>query len=102
MKNEIQNTVSGGFMALHRLREPSDVRVVSQLFAEELPSGDFLSLCRGPPVQQFHTQSQGNELQVFSKVPRSEPDDKYQTHGAKDVPTSAKAKCWVENTCEIW
>jgi hypothetical protein len=37
MKNEIQDTVSWGFMALHRLREPADVRAIAELFDAQLP-----------------------------------------------------------------
>ena len=37
IKNEIQNTVSGGFMALHRLRTPEHVQAMSELYAHELP-----------------------------------------------------------------
>ena len=37
-KNHIQNTVSGGFMALHRLRSPAgDVQAVSEMFGVLLP-----------------------------------------------------------------
>jgi hypothetical protein len=37
MHRQIPNTISGGFMALHRLREQTDVQAVTEIFAHELP-----------------------------------------------------------------
>jgi len=37
LQTQIQNTVSGGFMALHRLREQADVNAISEIYACELP-----------------------------------------------------------------
>jgi hypothetical protein len=37
MHRQIQNTISGGFMVLHRLREQTDVQAVTEIFAHELP-----------------------------------------------------------------
>jgi hypothetical protein len=68
MKNEIQNTASCGFMALHRLREPSDVRVISQLFAEELPSGDFLSFAQ---AHQFNSFVRNRKAMNFKCSPKA-------------------------------
>jgi hypothetical protein len=68
MKNEIQNTASGGFMALHRLREPTDVRVISQLFAEDLPSGDLLSLAQ---AHQFNNFIRDRKAMNFQCSPKS-------------------------------
>ena len=55
-------------MALHRLREPSDVRVVSQMFAEQLPSGDFLSLAQ---AHQFNSFIRNRKAMNFKCSPKA-------------------------------
>ncbi len=55
-------------MALHRLREPTDVRVISQLFAEDLPSGDLLSLAQ---AHQFNNFIRDRKAMNFQCSPKS-------------------------------
>jgi hypothetical protein len=68
MKNEIQNTASGGFMALHRLREPGDVRVIAQLFADDLPGDDRLSLAQ---AHEFNNFIRNRKAMNFKCSPKS-------------------------------
>ena len=54
IKNEIKNTISGGFMALHRLRAPAEVQAVSELFAHELPhAAQHVSLVQAKQFNDF-------------------------------------------------
>jgi hypothetical protein len=69
MKNEIQNTVSGGFMALHRLREQADIQAVSQLFAAELPmQAKRLSFVQ---ARQFNEFVKNRRAMQFKCPPKS-------------------------------
>jgi hypothetical protein len=77
MKNEIQNTVSGGFMALHRLREQADVQAVTQLFAGELPmKAQRLSFVE---ARQFNEFVKNRRAMQF-KCPAKSIDPNQQTN----------------------
>jgi hypothetical protein len=69
MKNEIQNTISGGFMALHRLREQADVHAINLLFADELPmNAQRLSLVE---ARQFNEFVKNRRAMKFKCPPKS-------------------------------
>jgi hypothetical protein len=77
IKNEIQNTVSGGFMALHRLREPADVQAISEIFDVQLPNqAQTLSLVE---AQQFNDFVR-NRKAISFKCPPKSTDTNQQTN----------------------
>jgi hypothetical protein len=54
LDKEITNTVSGGFMALHKIREPGESRAVDLLFQDTLSDGlTYLSLAQAKQFNSF-------------------------------------------------
>jgi hypothetical protein len=77
MKSEIQNTVSGGFMALHRLREQTDVLAVRELWEYELPmKAERVSLVEARQFNDFVKNRRAMNL----KCPPKSIDPNQQTN----------------------
>jgi hypothetical protein len=77
MKNVIQNTVSGGFMALHRLREQADVVAVRELFGTALPmKAERVSLIEARQFNDFVRNRRAMNL----KCPPKSIDPNQQTN----------------------
>jgi hypothetical protein len=77
LKNEIQNTVSGGCMALHRLREPAGIKAITELFDVKLPmKAERLSLVEARQFNGFVR----NRKAMSWKCPAKSTDTNQQTN----------------------